>query len=1066
MAALGDGSQAGGWRRTSGRLRRLVAAAVCLLATAGSTGIVAVTGSGLAPASAAGASGSWQADHTFAATPGPFDAISCATSSTCLAGGGGAVVATNDGGTTWAVKSVPSSLATLSGISCPSATSCIAVGATTGGTGAVAATTNGGTTWTAQSVPSGTGALSGVSCPSTTACLAVGSAGGDTVVATTNGGATWAAKPALAGVATLLGVSCPSTTVCTAVGSAAPTGSCKPFPSCRTQPLIATTTDGGTTWAEQSYNQGQDEGGTFSGVSCPSTAECTAVGDAVLVGANVEGIAITLSSGTCAMGPGCNQLDYLSSTTGLTGVSCPTTSICTAVGNGQIAVAGPASWAVQSAPVDSVEAVSCPSGSDCLAGGGVAPEGPGTVVRSTDGGTTWANVFALPNGVYSLAAVSCPVSSVCTAVGETQDAGQIRPGQDAGPGVVTRTTDGGTTWATQTLPAGVGSLISISCYSTQDCVALGGTPTDTAPVVVETTNGGTTWQQGTLPPGLTGVGQVSCASATGCTAVGQGSGGVLILDTTNGGTTWSTETAPGGLYELLSVSCPSVSTCTAVGETTSDAAAIVTTRNGGTTWMTQAPPSGLFDLVSIACPSTNVCSAAGAVTVNGPPAIVSTTNGGTTWVSEQIPTGLSTLSGIACAATTNCSAVGQATPNGPGAVIGTTDGSTWTDESIPPSYDIAGIACPAPGACMATGLNSSFAAFVIGQAPITSLLVPANAAIVADSVTLDASASSPVGLASVRFEIATGPLSNQVVSGSTLTAYGWIGSWNSTTVPNGTYALVSVAMDTNGVTTASTPITVTVDNPPPPTTAVLLPSNGATQSGSEYLDASASANVSKVSFEVTGGSLTDHVISGSTLTAYGWIGGWNTTSVPNGTYTLQSVASTPTAKAVPARASPSRWRTREVERHRRGSGVTRPSIRQTGAGPPAASSTNHTTRFARTRKAGMSSPRRTAATASRLFSPVTVKRARRAALITGRVRVSRGWGLRPLGSSVAATNSPGPASRVGAFGKRDAVCPSAPRPRWIRSIPGAARSSPITLWYSATHSSIGPVVGMGVKDPT
>jgi hypothetical protein len=373
--------------------------------------------------------------------------------------------------------------------------------------------------------------------------------------------------------------------------------------------------------------------------------------------------------------------------------------------------------------------------------------------------------------------------------------------------------------------------------------------------------------------------------------VGQGSGGVIIFDTTNGGTIWSTETTPSGLYELLSVSCPSTSVCTAVGETTSDAAAIVTTRNGGTTWVTQVPPSGLFELVSIACPSTSVCSAAGAVTVNGPPAVVSTTNGGTSWVTEQIPTGLSTLSGIACASATNCSAVGKATLNGPGAVIGTTDGSTWADESIPASYDVAAVACPAPGACLATGLNSSFAAFVMGQAPITAMLVPSNAAIVAGSVTLDASASSPIGLASVRFETTIGPLINQVVSGSTLTAYGWIGSWNTASVPNGTYALVSVATDTNGVSTTSTPITVTVNNPPPPTTAVLLPSNGATQSGSEYLDASASANVTKVNFEVTGGALTDQVISGSTLTAYGWIGSWNTTSVPNGTYTLQSVAS-------------------------------------------------------------------------------------------------------------------------------------------------------------------------------
>ena len=77
---------------------------------------------------------------------------------------------------------------------------------------------------------------------------------------------------------------------------------------------------------------------------------------------------------------------------------------------------------------------------------------------------------------------------------------------------------------------------------------------------------------------------------------------------------------------------------------------------------------------------------------------------------------------------------------------------------------------------------------------------------------------------------------------------------------------------------------------PRPTTSVLIPSSGATVSGSHVLDASASANVASVRFEVTGGKLRHHVISGSKLTRGGWIGEWNTTTAPNGTYTLQSVA--------------------------------------------------------------------------------------------------------------------------------------------------------------------------------
>jgi hypothetical protein len=85
-------------------------------------------------------------------------------------------------------------------------------------------------------------------------------------------------------------------------------------------------------------------------------------------------------------------------------------------------------------------------------------------------------------------------------------------------------------------------------------------------------------------------------------------------------------------------------------------------------------------------------------------------------------------------------------------------------------------------------------------------------------------------------------------------------------------------------------VTITVKNPPP-STAVLLPSNGSTVSGAaSYLDATASVGMNAVNYEITGGTMTDSVIATGTPTLYGWLGQWDTTSVPNGPYTLQSVA--------------------------------------------------------------------------------------------------------------------------------------------------------------------------------
>jgi PQQ-like domain/Bacterial Ig domain len=79
---------------------------------------------------------------------------------------------------------------------------------------------------------------------------------------------------------------------------------------------------------------------------------------------------------------------------------------------------------------------------------------------------------------------------------------------------------------------------------------------------------------------------------------------------------------------------------------------------------------------------------------------------------------------------------------------------------------------------------------------------------------------------------------------------------------------------------------------PPPTAAIILPSNGDTVSGTDQgLDASASGGVTQVQYELTGGTLNHSVIATATLTIYGWTASWNTTTVPNGVYTLQSVAS-------------------------------------------------------------------------------------------------------------------------------------------------------------------------------
>jgi uncharacterized protein YjbI with pentapeptide repeats len=213
----------------------------------------------------------------------------------------------------------------------------------------------------------------------------------------------------------------------------------------------------------------------------------------------------------------------------------------------------------------------------------------------------------------------------------------------------------------------------------------------------------------------------------------------------------------------------------------------------------------------------------------------------------------------------------------------------WNTASVPNgTYTLQSVATDADDN---SDTSTPITVTVNNQPPVTAVLIPSNGATVSGATALlDASASSAVGIASITFEVSGGTLSDQVIGTATPTIYGYLAQWNTTAVPNGTYSLQSVATDTVAETTTSSPITVTVDNPAP-TTTVLIPSNGATQSGTAaLLDASASANVTSVKYELTGGTLTDQVVATATATYYGWLGQWNTTTVPNGTYTLQSVA--------------------------------------------------------------------------------------------------------------------------------------------------------------------------------
>jgi hypothetical protein len=268
-------------------------------------------------------------------------------------------------------------------------------------------------------------------------------------------------------------------------------------------------------------------------------------------------------------------------------------------------------------------------------------------------------------------------------------------------------------------------------------------------------------------------------------------------------------------------------------------------------------------------PSTAVALPANGATLSGGQWLDASASPGTTKVQFDLTGG-----------TLNDTVISPATPTAYGWLGGfstmTVPNGTYTLQSV--AYDAAGD----------NAFSAPVTVTVNNPAPTTSVLLPSNGATLSGGQWLGATASS--GVSTVQFELTGGTLNDTVVAPATLTAYGWLGGFSTTTVPNGTYTLQSVASYSGGVAGTSPGITVTINNPAP-TTTVLLPSNGATLSGGQWLGATASPGVSSVQFELTGGTMNHTVVAPAILTAYGWLGGFSTATVPNGIYALQSVAS-------------------------------------------------------------------------------------------------------------------------------------------------------------------------------
>jgi hypothetical protein len=368
----------------------------------------------------------------------------------------------------------------LFSVDCASPTSCVAVGSyrNTSSQYFPFIDTLSGTTWSTLTSPLPSNAapgsisfestLSGISCPTPTSCTASGvyqdtSSGNpaNALLVTLANGA-WTAQrapePSDAGndgdgsqVAFLVQVSCPTPSACTAVGVY--------FDNTHVEQGLIDTFNG-SAWVPTRAPLPSDAGPGFtqlSSVSCPTPAFCTAVGLYSDTSHKDWGVIDTLSGGTWstlkAPQPS-NAADETNQNAVLYDVSCPTPSFCIAPGSYEVTYPGPVNastgyietmsggrWHTMEAPVPSNAAVSgsqystartvgCYSPVACAVGGYYEDPGnsqgfldtytgvQGYWLDASDGG-----IFTYPNALFYGSAGSLVLNKPVVGMAATPDGG-------------------------------------------------------------------------------------------------------------------------------------------------------------------------------------------------------------------------------------------------------------------------------------------------------------------------------------------------------------------------------------------------------------------------------------------------------------------------------------------------------------------------------------------------------------------------------------------------------------------------------------------------------------------
>ncbi len=273
-------------------------------------------------------------------------------------------------------------------------------------------------------------------------------------------------------------------------------------------------------------------------------------------------------------------------------------------------------------------------------------------------------------------------------------------------------------------PAGLlNGLNSVSCATSNFCMAVGSTSGPPNVTLIEEWNG-STWSvvpgAAGAPGGATLTG-VSCVGPTFCAAVGS----TLLGDFAEmwNGSSWSLSTAStAGSPRLGGVACTSATFCQAVGSIFEGSTMTFALQWNGTSWSGESTlsPSAAFDYFNgVSCPLSNYCVAVGNQGDGSPTVPLAQLWNGQTWTEMDPPAGplsigsTASLFGVSCAGASFCQGVGDSY-SGAGTVplIDTWNGSAWvTDPNLPAfpgvAASLSGVDCFSATTCSAVGSIST-----------------------------------------------------------------------------------------------------------------------------------------------------------------------------------------------------------------------------------------------------------------------------------------------------------------------------------------------------------------------